>query len=293
MSYDVHDWLEGKVFLNEESNFHTYYLDEVGEEIKIVWINAFDEESQIQIKYFQEKFFNEEVDFELKQIVNEFNVRFEKSKFKNLLLKKLMEILDSILFTNSEEIDLNELTESWSLTAYKGTLYISELRRYFRSIYINGSVRDYSFVSSNLSPHTISIPPPQVLAEVLFLFYEKLKSISDEKELNFDTKFWSLYSFELFNYLSEKLVESTVLKKYNLIFHYLKLLNENDSILNNYRFKMSKSEYIDFITAKINPEFSKNRKPKMNPPDTGDKEKDFLPVKRLKLEFEKSKEVEL
>ena len=126
-----------------------------------------------------------------------------------------MEILDSILFTNSEEIDLNELTENWSLTEYKGTFYISELRRYFRSIYINGSVRDYSFVSSNLSSHTVSIPPPQVMAEVLFLFYEKLKSISDEKELNFDTKFWSLDSFELFNYLSEKLVESTVFFQYS------------------------------------------------------------------------------
>ena len=56
---------------------------------------------------------------------------------------------------------------------------------------------------------------------------------------------------------------------------------------------MSKSEYIDFITSKINSEFSKNGKPKMTPPDTGDKESDFLPVRRLKLEFEKLREVDL
>jgi hypothetical protein len=293
MSYDINDWLEGKVFLNEEENYHTAYLERYGEEITIVRIEDFDENSRVLIRKHQETFFNEEVEYEYNQVVKEFNDRYLKSQFKNLLIERLTEILDSILFKNSEKVEMDELSENWHLTAYNGTGYISELKRYFRSVYINGSNRDYSVVSSKLSPHTITIPPPQVLAEVLFLFFQNLKSISGEKELNFDNKFWSLETFELFNYLSENLVESTVLKKYNLIFHYLKLLNEDDSISNNFRFKMSKSKYIDFITLKINSEFSKNGKPKMNPPDTGDKEGDFLPLLRLKLEFDKSRDVDL
>jgi hypothetical protein len=290
MIYDIKDWLEGRVFLTDEKNYY-YQKNKWCEDIPIIRIGSFDESSRELIRNYQEKFFNEEVEIEFNQIVIEFNDRFEKSQFKELLLKRLMEILDTILFTNSEEIDFDELTENWSLTEYKGTLYISELRRYFRSTYINGSDRDYSFVSSKFSPHTITAPSPQVMAEVLFLFFQNLQNKSSEKVLVFDAKFWSLESFELFNYLSEKLVESTVLKKYNLIFHYLKLLNTDKNNLLNYRFKMSKSEYIGFITSKINSEFSKNGNPKMNPPDTG-VEDDYLPVKRLKLEFEKSKEVD-
>ena len=292
MTYDIHDWLEGRVFLKDEKNYY-YEKNKWCDDIPIIRIGAFDENSIELIRKHQEKFFNEEVEYEFKQIVNDFNDRFEKSQFKIILLKRLIEILDSILFTNSEEIDLDELSENWGLTNFEGTLYISELRRYFRSIYINGSDKDFSFVSSKFSPHTLTAPSPQVMAEVLFLFLQNLQNKSSEKVLVFDTKFWSLETFELFNFLSENLVESTVLKKYNLIFHYLKLLNEDSSIDNKYRFKMSKSEYIDFITSKINSEFSKNGKPKMNPPDTGDKESDFLPVRRLKLEFEKLREVDL
>jgi hypothetical protein len=292
MSYDIHDWLEGRVFLKDEKNYY-YEKNKWCDDIPIIRIGAFDENSSELIRKYQERFFNEEVEFEFKQIVNEFNDRFEKSQFKNLLLKRLTDILDSILFSNSVEIDLDEFSENWGLTTFKGTFYITELRRYFRSIYVSGSDRDYSFVSSKFSPHTITAPSPQVMAEVLFLFFQNLQNKSSEKVLVFDTKFWSLESFELFNYLSENLVESTVLKKYNLIFHYLKLLNDDKNNLLNYRFKMSKSEYIDFITSKINSEFSKNGKPKMNPPDTDDKESDFLPLLRLKLEFEKSREVDL
>ena len=292
MSYDIYDWLEGRVFLKDEKNYY-YEKNKWCDDIPIIRIGAFDENSRELIRKYQERFFNEEVEFEFKQIVNEFNDRYEKSQFKNLLLKRLTDILDSILFSNSVEIDLDELSENWVLTNFKGTLYIFELRRYYSSVYVNGSDKDFSFVSSKFSPHTITTKSPQVMAEVLFLFLQNLQNKSSEKVLVFDTKFWSLETFELFNFLSENLVESTVLKKYNLIFHYLKLLNEDSSIDNKYRFKMSKSEYIDFITSKINSEFSKNGKPKMNPPDTGDKESDFLPVRRLKLEFEKLREVDL
>lgn len=291
MSYDIHDWLEGRVFLKDEKNYY-YEKNKWCDDIPIIRIDAFDENSRELIRKYQERFFNEEVEFEFKQIVNEFNDRFEKSQFKNLLLKRLIEILDSILFTNSEEIDLDELSENWGLTNFKGTFYITELRRYFRSIYVSGSDRDYSFVSSKFSPHTITAPSPQVMAEVLFLFFQNLQNKSSEKVLVYDTEFWTLETFELFNYLSENLVETTVIKKYSLIFHYLKSINNDKDIIHNYRFKMTKSDYIEFITNKVNSEFSKNGNPKMNPPETDEKTTDFLPLKRLRIEFEKSSEVD-
>jgi hypothetical protein len=291
MSYDIHDWLEGRVFLKDEKNYY-YEKNKWCDDIPIIRIDAFDENSRELIRKYQERFFNEEVEFEFKQIVNEFNDRFEKSQFKNLLLKGLIEILDSILFTNSEEIDLDELSENWGLTNFKGTFYITELRRYFRSIYVSGSDRDYSFVSSKFSPHTITAPSPQVMAEVLFLFFQNLQNKSSEKVLVYDTEFWTLETFELFNYLSENLVETTVIKKYSLIFHYLKSINNDKDIIHNYRFKMTKSDYIEFITNKVNSEFSKNGNPKMNPPETDEKTTDFLPLKRLRIEFEKSSEVD-
>jgi hypothetical protein len=289
MKYHWDEWHNGKVFFEEENwRFKSESLE--GEKEIIVTYSDFDWESAMQVKHLKEYYFRQQVLLGLEEIKNQFNKRLEKTHFKNVLVKRFIEILDSVLFGTTKDNDFDELIEFWELNELKDGEYVSLIRKYFKNIYVYGEKKDFIFMCSLESSHTVyQLTPPEVKAEILFLFYKELQTESNGSTLIYDSKYWTLESFELFNYLNEKFVESTVIKKYSLIFHYLKSLNEDKEIINNYRFKMSKLEYTDFITEKINIDFSKNGNPKMNPPETDEKKQEFLPLTRLRIEFEKAR----
>lgn len=294
MKITFEDWELGRITIDG-----TYYkIPEGLNEPRIINWNQIEQQIQTKIKITQEQIFKEICSEVFQNISKDFETRFQNSKFKLLLIKKELNKLKEVLFENTEP-NARNIDYSWGEIEPFDLLFtdiIEGIRRYFNEFYIDGFIRSYNFINSPKSPYFLIYDEyyiPEVQGEVLSMLYYYLLELENGSLIQFNSNFWDSKTFQLFKYLAEKFVHETTITKYNLIYHFLKTINEKD--FTNYSFRMSTNDYYDFVKNNINEEFhSKTKgKPTMNRPENNENELLFKPLYLLKKEFENLYEKQL
>lgn len=289
MKITFEDWKEGKITIDG-----TYYCVPKGmNSPKIVFWKDIDLEVQHQIRSAQKEIFENLTNEELKCILQEFNYRYQQSTYKEIFIDGEIKKIKEVLFTNSEANSVNVLYRWGSISPYsfENDFLIKRIRKYFTLSYIEGFNYGFDFINSLNSPFYLYNNEydlvPEVQSEVLHRFYNYLNEKYILKSKSFDSTKWNAKAYSLFHFLSDNYIKESVISKYNLIYHFLKKLNEHE--YTSYMFSMSKNEYYHFVKDNINNGFHSYRKghPTMNPPDKSEKEIAYLKLIEIKKLFER------
>lgn len=288
MKITFEDWKEGRITIDG-----TYYCVPKGmNSPKIVFWKDIELDVQGQIRSAQKKIFENLVNEELDEILEDFNSRYNKSVHKEIFIEREIKKIKEVLFTNSDVNSVNIQYRWGSITPFNvdNDIFLKQIRQYFTLSYIEGYNYSFDFINSLNSPFYLNHKEydlmPEVQGEVLHRFFTYLNKNYLANPIAYNKDFWNIKTFELFKFLSAEFTQSKPISKFNLIFHFLKEINKNEFM--DYSFSMPKEIYFEFIKNNICSEFisTKGGIPTMNPPETDFKDTAFNRLLALKKSFE-------
>jgi hypothetical protein len=164
-------WFNGKLELESAISYSKCKADEP----KIVSIDSFSDYERALIRKNQEEYFNTQIDELLNRWMDNFEVQFEASKAKRILVQRNLSKLYSALIGNVQdlmEVDVVQLVDGELVNRL---LYVNALK-YFNECYVKGIPFDFTTIPNPISRQNLGNKIlPEVYAESLVGMYKFLK----------------------------------------------------------------------------------------------------------------------